>query len=84
MFNCNKCGICCRNLDKSDLYSDLHNGNGICKYLQGNLCSIYNDRPLLCKVDECYELFYKNLMNKREYYQLNYKSCLELKETGGK
>lgn len=84
MFNCDKCGICCRNLNKSELYSDLHNGNGICKYLQGDLCSIYNDRPLLCRVDECYDLFYKALMTKDQYYKLNYKSCLDLKESGGK
>lgn len=84
MFNCDKCGICCRNLDKSDLYSNLHNGDGICKYLQGNLCSIYNDRPLLCRIDECYDLFYKNLMTKKQYYKMNYKSCSDLKETGGK
>ena len=54
------------------------------KNSQGDLYGIYNDKPLLCKVDECYDLFYNNLMNKRECYQLNYKSCLELKETGGK
>lgn len=84
MFNCDMCGLCCRNLDKSELYSDLHNGNGICKYLRGDLCSIYDNRPLLCRVDECYELFYKKSMTRDEYYKLNYKFCLELKKTGGR
>ena len=84
MFKCDKCGICCRNLDKSNLYANLHNGDGICKYLRGDLCSIYDNRPLLCRVDECYDLFYKGSMNKDEYYKKNYKFFLELKEKGGK
>lgn len=58
MFKCDECGECCRNLDKSPLYAELHNGDGICKYLKDNRCSIYENRPLLCRVDECYEEFF--------------------------
>ena len=36
MFICDKCGECCRNLHKSDLYKELNNGNGICRYLKEN------------------------------------------------
>lgn len=80
MFKCRKCGECCRNLDKSSLYSELDRGNGICKYLKGNLCSIYNDRPLLCRVDESYEKIFKNTMKKDEYYKLNYIYCYKLRK----
>lgn len=80
MFKCDKCGICCRNLHKSPIYSDLHNGDGICRYLKGNLCSIYKDRPLLCRVDECYYAIFKGTMSYEEYIQLNYKYCNELKK----
>ena len=41
MFKCDCCGCCCRNLQLSDLYSELDRGDGTCKYLVGNLCSIY-------------------------------------------
>ncbi len=75
MFPCNKCGKCCRNLDKSPLYKDMHKGDGICKYLKGNLCSIYKDRPLICRIDDAYRAFFKNEMTLEEYYECNKKAC---------
>lgn len=80
MFKCDKCGECCRNLQKSSLYKDLHNGDGICRYLRGNECSIYEERPLICRVDAYYEKFLKDELNYDEYIQLNYKYCKELKK----
>lgn len=62
----------------SPLYDELHDGNGICKYLVGNACSIYNDRPLLCKVDECYEEIFKNIISYNEFLDLNYNNCKKL------
>ena len=79
MFKCDKCGKCCRKLNKSDIYKELHNGDGICKYLDGNLCSIYLNRPLLCRVDECYELYFKESMTRDEYEKFNYEVCSILK-----
>lgn len=87
MFHCDKCGICCRNLDKSPHYKDLDRGDGICKYLEGNLCSIYDSRPLLCRVDESYEKLFKEHMSLEDYYEMNYSACRELKKRnneGGK
>lgn len=83
MFKCDCCGECCRNLDKSDLYSELDRGDGTCIYLDGNKCSIYSDRPLLCRIDECYELYFKEQYSIEEYYELNYKVCKELQNKGG-
>lgn len=80
MFRCDMCGECCRNLRKSPLYDSLHDGDGVCKYLKGNLCSIYNDRPLLCRVDESYELLMKQVLSYEEYLELNYMYCNELKK----
>lgn len=80
MFECDKCGCCCRNLHKSDLYSELNKGDGICKYLVGNLCSIYEKRPILCRVDECYEKYFYQWMSREEYYQQNKEACKKLKE----
>ena len=80
MFNCDKCGECCRNLKMSDIYSDLDRGDGICKYLDGNLCSIYDKRPLKCRIDESYNEFFKDSMSLDEFYEENYKICKELKK----
>ena len=85
MFICVKCGECCRHLERSDVYSDLNRGDGVCIYLTGDLCSIYEQRPLLCRVDECYEAFFGGRYTREEYEKLNYDSCnLLKKEKGGK
>lgn len=80
MFECDKCGQCCRNLQLSPEYADLDRGDGVCRYLDGNLCRIYEVRPLKCRVDECYEVMFKELMTKEQYYRLNYESCNILKK----
>lgn len=80
MFQCDKCGACCRNLDKSPLYAGLHDGDGVCRYLRDNLCSIYEDRPLLCRIDESYERLLKGTISKQDYYRLNYEACSILKK----
>lgn len=80
MFPCSHCGCCCRNLDKSALYSELNRGDGVCRYLCGNDCTIYEDRPLLCRIDDCYECFFKQYMNLEEYYQKNQEICKRFKE----
>jgi len=80
MFQCDKCGKCCRNLKMSDLYADLDRGDGVCKYLDGNLCSIYDDRPLKCRVDDSYRMFFKDKMSITEYYHLNKEMCNIIKK----
>lgn len=79
MFQCDKCGECCRNLYLSPLYAELDRGDGICKYLSGDLCSIYNSRPLLCRVDESYKVFFKGVMSIEDYYRMNHQACMKLK-----
>lgn len=66
-FNCDRCGLCCKAID--------------CKYLTAdNLCSIYDKRPLVCNIDEGYEVLFKDKMTKKEFYQLNEHYCKVLKE----
>lgn len=79
MYPCEHCGTCCRNLNKSDIYADLDRGDGICKYLVGNDCSIYENRPLLCRIDDSYDVFFSEKMSKDIYYELNKKACKMLK-----
>lgn len=77
-FCCDACGECCRHVDASPLYKELDRGDGVCKYLQGNMCSIYDKRPLLCRVDEAFEAFFEGKMSREEYYKLNYEACQKL------
>ena len=79
MFNCDKCGECCRHLYLSPLYKDLDRGDGICKYLADNVCSIYPNRPIKCRIDESYELFFKASYSLEEFYELNKDICNKLK-----
>lgn len=80
MFKCEHCGCCCRNLDKNSIYAYLDRGDGICKYLTGNNCSIYQHRPILCRVDESYEKFFSQLMSKQDYYRINKQACDNLRK----
>lgn len=82
MFKCDCCGECCHNLDKSDLYKELNRGDGVCKFLMENLCSIYDNRPLLCRIDDSYDIYFKDRYTKEEYYKLNYEVCKKLQVKG--
>lgn len=83
MFECERCGCCCRNLDKNETYVHLDRGDGVCMYLSGNDCSIYENRPLLCRVDECYDVMFRQMIDKEEYYRLNKQACERLKKLEG-
>lgn len=80
MFNCEHCGCCCRNLDKRDIYASLDRGDGVCKYLEGNDCSIYDNRPLLCRIDESYDFMFSSIMSRDEFYRINKQVCMKLRE----
>ena len=81
MFQCSRCGECCRHLDLSPLYRELDRGDGTCIYLASNLCSIYESRPLICRVDESYWAFFAKTLTKEAYYELNHRFCEELKKS---
>ena len=74
------CGECCRHVGESELYKILDRGDGVCKYLVGNACSIYKERPPLCRVDDSYELFFSEIYSREDYYRLNRKACKKLQE----
>lgn len=80
-FICDKCGLCCRNLNNCDIYKFLNKGNGICQYLDEttNLCSIYENRPIICNVEKSYSVFFSNNVSYEEYIKLNLKACQALK-----
>lgn len=84
-FKCDKCGLCCKSLKlMGKLYSDLDDGNGCCKYLniKNNLCSIYEKRPLKCRIEEGYKVYFPSIPYEL-YIKKTEEGCKKLKEIWG-
>lgn len=74
--NNQRCGICCKNIDKIPELSKFHTGDGVCVYLSNdNLCKIYSNRPDICNVDRMYHKTYKEIMSIEEYERMNMEGC---------
>lgn len=75
-FQCIRCGLCCQHLELNSVYAELNRGDGVCKNYDDSLraCSIYEARPALCRVDESYPLFAKQ-MSLKEYHAANWQAC---------
>jgi len=61
-------------------------GDGACIHLDDNNgCSIYDTRPMICRVDESYEAVkeIKDNMSFKEWIVLNTKSCHDLIDKKG-
>ena len=76
-FQCDKCGACC----KFVYGTELDRGDGTCKHLaEDNTCSIYEDRPAICRVDAMYERFHKDACTREQYYEITNHICQQLKQ----
>lgn len=82
-FPCNGCGLCCRRLDRMPPLAAFDRGDGTCIHLVENHCSIYDDRPLVCRVDAMYETFFKEAYNRMLFYTENLKACRSFQEEAG-
>ena len=80
-FPCDRCGLCCEHLPNIELYQDLNNGQGVCKYfdISTRLCKIYDKRPQKCNINSEY-VWFEHLMSYEEYIKLNINACKKLKE----
>jgi Fe-S-cluster containining protein len=65
------------------LLSDFDSGNGVCKYLKDNLCSIYDARPLICNISEMYEAHFKENMTEIQFFRDNLQSCVQIAKMQG-
>lgn len=86
MFKCDKCGLCCKSLKMmGELYSDLDDGSGCCKFFnqENNLCSIYENRPLKCRVEEGYKVYFSHIPYET-YLKQTQEGCKKLKAIWGK
>lgn len=78
-FRCDKCGLCCRLLRYVPQLAAFDRGDGVCRFLQGNLCSIYESRPDICNVEKMYPVF-ASIMSREEYDRAMSDSCAQIKE----
>ena len=64
-----------------NLYSELDDGTGCCKYFNKStrLCSIYDNRPLKCKIKEGYKAYFSDI-SYQEYIKITKEGCKILKE----
>lgn len=82
VFTCTKCGLCCKNLDKSMVYAHLDRGDGTCINFDSHshICKIYSSRPLICRVDDFYEQNLSAHVSKNEYIAANFQACADAQQ----
>lgn len=81
-FPCERCGACCRNVDKAQETHSLDRGDGVCRHYddQLKLCSIYESRPEICRVDYQFVTNYRTLMDWPTFVKLNLDACNRLQQ----
>jgi Fe-S-cluster containining protein len=80
IFPCNKCGECCRNITGVKELEAFDDGNGVCVHLNENVCSIYDSRPDVCRVDVMYDNFFSQKFSEVDYININKAACIALQE----
>jgi|TARA_R110000823_G_scaffold283033_1_gene401224 Fe-S-cluster containining protein len=76
LFKCSSCGSCCKRVSNIIDFPEPIKKDGSCSHLtDDNLCGIYNERPLICRVDKYYDVFLKEKMSRSEWNSVNTKSC---------
>ncbi|WP_374048348.1 YkgJ family cysteine cluster protein [uncultured Bacteroides sp.] len=88
-FICEKCGACCRNIERwrynskrlnkllgVELVFPYKDINGICEYLtEDNTCSIYERRPNACRTEYVFSLLKKIGLSDEEIILMQKRSC---------
>ncbi|WP_304350228.1 YkgJ family cysteine cluster protein [Comamonas testosteroni] len=79
-FPCTQCGLCCQRVHLSDETRFLDRGDGTCKHYEAasKKCSIYEERPDICRVDRMYALHYHRQYVWKEFVALNQQICTNL------
>ncbi|MGQ0286760.1 YkgJ family cysteine cluster protein [Pasteurellaceae bacterium 22721_9_1] len=79
-FPCTACGKCCRRVNLSEQTIFLDRGDGVCQYFDENtnLCTIYETRPLVCRVEDYYKNFLSDVYTWEEFVKINISICEKL------
>lgn len=81
-FPCNACGKCCRHINLSSETAFLDRGDGICRHFdeKSNQCTIYTQRPLVCRVEDYYHTYLSKRYSWNEFIRINVDICRQLQE----
>ncbi|MBS9783563.1 MAG: YkgJ family cysteine cluster protein [Pasteurella sp.] len=81
-FPCTACGQCCKNVHKSDEANYLNRGDGTCRYFDEDtlLCTIYENRPLVCRVEDYYNKYLTHLYDWDGFVKMNLEVCEQLQK----
>lgn len=82
LFPCTACGQCCKNVHLSELTNYLNRSDGTCRHFDDktNLCLIYEDRPLICRVEDYYDKHLSHLYEWDGFVKMNLEVCKKLKD----
>lgn len=53
--------------------------DGSCIFLKDSLCTIYDERPLICNVARVYEVAFKDVMSEEAFYEMTEEACRKLR-----
>lgn len=75
-FPCNQCGACCQRVDIASETRFLDRGDGTCRHFhdKSKMCSIYSERPEICRIDVQYIKHY-SYYSWNEFVKLNQEIC---------
>lgn len=81
-FPCTACGQCCKNVHLSEQTNYLNRGDGTCRHFDDEnlLCNIYEQRPLICRIEEYHEKYLSHLYDWDGFVKMNLEVCEHLKD----
>lgn len=73
-FPCTSCGACCRQLPD---FVTLNRGDGTCRYYDEatRLCTVYDRRPEVCRIDRYYETRLLDQLDAKVFYTIQALNC---------
>lgn len=76
-FPCTQCGLCCQHVNLAAETQFLDRGDGSCRHYDAvsKGCSIYHERPAICRVDQQFSERYAALYSWDQYVRLNLEVC---------
>ena len=86
LFPCTQCGLCCQRVSFAEETQFLDRDDGTCKHydMVNKSCTIYAERPDICRVDKMYALHYEKKYHWDEFVTLNLQACANLKKLSSK
>lgn len=81
-FPCSACGQCCRRVNQSEETAFLDRSDGICRHFdeEAHLCTIYEERPLVCRVEDYYRARLAEVIPWQEFVRINVAICHHLQQ----